>query len=211
MIRESRSKSRRAALARRFVALEAMEGRCLLTDGFVGPLPLQPAAYTDPADPSPAPAPDPAPGAQAQAPAPAQPTFKTPEEAAADWGKKYNGPSITEGQEYGSTIYKNPDGTYSYTPPAKGGNASVTPSKPTGGETVVGDIHSHGKYETGYDNNNFSSADKADNDAKKIPGFLTSPDGRLQKYDPATKKVTVTATDLPSDPNDPNRQNTTSP
>lgn len=121
-----------------------MEGRSLLAGAFVGPVPLQPAAYAAPTDPTPAPDPDPAPTAAALAPAPAQPTFATPEEAAADWGNHFNGPSITEGQEYGSTIYMNPDGTYSYTPPAQGGNDSVVVSQPTGGETVVADIHSHG-------------------------------------------------------------------
>lgn len=65
--------------------------------------------------------------------------------------------------------------------------------------------------EAGYDNNHFSSADTADNDQQQIPGFLTSPNGQLQMYDPATMTTTVISSDLASDPNDPDRQNTTTP
>jgi RHS repeat-associated protein len=132
--------------------------------------------------------------------------FNSPEEAAADWGNRYNGLSIIEGQEYGSTIYRTKDGKYAYTEPATGGNAAVNPSKPSADEgKAVADIHSHGKYERGYNNDNFSRADKADNRAQHIPGYLTTPNGTLQKYDQNTDRVTIILRPgtLAADPNDP--------
>jgi len=140
--------------------------------------------------------------------------FATPEAAAKDFGKTYNDNSIREGQEYGSTIYEvKKDGKtyYTYTVPATGGNAAVTPSPAPSGATSVADVHSHGKYEAGYKNNEFSSTDKADNDKTKLKGYLTTPNGSFQKYDPATKKTATISTDLPSDPKDPDRKNKVAP
>ncbi|MFD2162275.1 DUF6443 domain-containing protein [Paradesertivirga mongoliensis] len=140
--------------------------------------------------------------------------FKTVDRAARDFGKTFNDNSIREGQEYGSTIYvvnKNGKTYYTYTNPNKGGNDAVTCSTAPDGTKPVADIHSHGKYEKGYDNNHFSPTDKNDNDKTGLTGYLTSPDGALQKYDPKTGKTSVLSTDLSSDPNDPDRKNTISP
>jgi hypothetical protein len=41
--------------------------------------------------------------------------------------------------------------------------------------------------------------------------YIATPSGSLQKYDPGTKKTTTIATDIPSDPNDPDRINTVDP
>jgi RHS repeat-associated protein len=136
--------------------------------------------------------------------------FKTPLAAAKDFGKLYNDNSIRQKQEYGSTIYKVIKGGetyYSYTVPETGGNASVTPSPAPAGTTAVADIHSHGAYEIGYDNNNFSGTDASDNRRTGLTGYLTTPDGSLKKYDPKKNFQVTISTDLPSDPKDPNRQN----
>jgi RHS repeat-associated protein len=136
--------------------------------------------------------------------------FGTSTAAAKDFGKTYNDNSIREKQEYGSTIYtvvKNGKTYYTYTVPETGGNAAVTPSPAPKGSTAVADIHSHGGYEVGYDNNNFSGSDAVDNRRTGLTGFLTTPDGSLKKYDPKKNVQTTVGTDMPSDPTDPNRQN----
>lgn len=139
--------------------------------------------------------------------------FGSMDEAATDFGNTYNDNSIAEKKEYGSTILRVvKDNTiyYMYTTPNKAANASVTPSKPNALEdkgTVVADIHTHGAYEKGYMNNVFSDTDKKDNDKKKISGYVVTPNGTLQRYDPENKKVTTVSTNMPSDPNDWDRKN----
>jgi len=140
--------------------------------------------------------------------------FRTRNGAANDWGKLYNARSIAEGQEYGSTIYrttKNGKSGYTYTVPAVGGNDHVTESAALAGKKPVADIHSHGEYEEGYDNNIFSPKDKWNNYNKKIDGYLTTPDGSLKKYDVNSANTSVLNTNLPSDPKDPERKNDINP
>jgi RHS repeat-associated protein len=142
--------------------------------------------------------------------------FKTPRDAAYDWGKYYNGASILRGHEFGSTIYvvKNKDGEavgYSYSIANEGkGDGHVNPSIPPDFEKEVADIHSHENYKNPNDNK-FSIGDISDNNWRKNIGYLTTPDGSLKEYNSSTKKITIINTDLPSDPNDPGRKNKIDP
>jgi RHS repeat-associated protein len=136
--------------------------------------------------------------------------FDTEVDAANGWGKAYNAVSIANLTEYGSTIYElEIDGkTYmNYSEPVLGSNdgTSVTPAP--AGKKATADIHSHGGYEVGYDNNNFSPQDKKDNERTGITGYVTTPDGSLQKYDPTTTTTTTVNETQPSDKNDPDRKN----
>lgn len=139
--------------------------------------------------------------------------FKTPLAAARDFGKTYNDNSIVGKREFGSTIIKTKDfegNTYfTYTKPNEGDNASVRVSGTFEGEKV-GTIHAHGNYDPQYDNNNFSPTDKSNADSRGVPNYVTTPNGSLQKYDPATKGVTLLDKSLPSDSNDPARLNNVS-
>jgi len=149
--------------------------------------------------------------------------YKTAKDAAIAWGKQYNGRSIRKGREYASSIYEiNVKGKimYTYTKAAKGTSDGADPheSRPSNGERIVSDIHSHGKFEVGYDNNNFSASDKTGIKADGIAlgvsdykGYVTTPDGSLKEYDPATGGETVISTEMPSDKNDPGRKNTIDP
>ena len=135
--------------------------------------------------------------------------FRTSDEAAIDWGKKYNDNSIKDGKEYGSTIYKFKEKGktyYSYSIPNRASGARVTVSKAPKGTTPVADIHSHGNaWGEGveYSDNNFSGHDKDDNDNKKINGYLTTPNGSLKEYNYRTGKERVVNTNMPSDPKYP--------
>ena len=136
--------------------------------------------------------------------------FSNADDAANAWGQAYNRQSITNGQEMGSTIFEvEIDGTavITYSEPDTGINDGVNVSPAPSGTKAIADIHSHGKYETVYDNNNFSEKDKADNDKTGLVGYITTPDGSLKKYDPKTKTETVVNIKQPSDPNDPDRKN----
>jgi RHS repeat-associated protein len=141
--------------------------------------------------------------------------FKSIAEAAKDFGQLYNDNSIVEKREYGSTIYQATDEKgntyYSYSVPNAGATgASVPVSNAPEGTTPVADIHSHGNSwgkDVSYSDNNFSTTDKASNTAKKMDGYLTTPDGSLKKFDHKTGKESVVSTDMPSDPNDTTKKN----
>ena len=94
--------------------------------------------------------------------------------------------------------------SYSYTPAVTGAGASapdveITPS----GTKRVADIHSHAAYDINYDNDNFSPDDKSDNAKDNELGYVVTPSGTIQKYDPKTNMITTIATNGPSDTNDP--------
>jgi len=74
--------------------------------------------------------------------------FKTLEEAAIDFGKEYNGLSITSALEIGTNFYeaKNPDGEtfYSYTIPVLGGGGMIRiPYNLEEGQNLVATGHTH--------------------------------------------------------------------
>lgn len=155
--------------------------------------------------------------------------FTTMVAAAQDFGTLFNDNSIRKNQEYGSTIYTitNSSGVtgYTYTVPNIGTTgASVSCSPAPTGTTATGDIHSHAAYSFGtYDDNNFSGAtttatgnlaattgDIGDNNNTGLTGYVTTPNGSLQEYDPSTGNITTVSTNMPSDSNDPSRLNTVS-
>jgi hypothetical protein len=140
--------------------------------------------------------------------------FKTVKIAAKDWGKFYNGASIVRGKEFASTIYaveKNGKIYYMYSEAAIGTHDKVIRNKSPNNEPEIAIIHSHGKYDEDYDNNNFSNRDKWNSYNLKVDSYVTTPDGSLKKYDPKTAKTTVVSTNLPSDPKDPDRKNNIDP
>jgi uncharacterized protein DUF4329 len=144
--------------------------------------------------------------------------FKSPDEAAHDFAKSYNDNSIAAKKEYASSIIKVTTAKevyYTYVQPlvgTKDGSSSSTRGLlgPLEGSQVVADIHTHGNYieSYGFGNENFSSADVSVNDKAKFAGYLVTPSGTLQKYDPATSEITdLNKTDIPSDQTDPNKVN----
>ena len=142
--------------------------------------------------------------------------FKTPREAAKDWGMYYNGSSILQKREMASSIYAK-NGKYSYT------NAQILgehSGKITTVPNTVATIHSHGEY-TGFINkdgisykvedNLFSKTDITTNERIGLTGYLATPNGSLLEYNPENQKIELISTDLPSDPNDPSRLNEIAP
>ncbi len=148
---------------------------------------------------------------------------KSVDDAAVNFGKQYNGVSITSKREYASIFYsttKNGETTYSYVEPLIGSEAGAfipdESSIPKGSEPS-GDIHTHGndeketiEGETDADN------EPSYNDVERtkeigLPTYVVTPSGTVQKIDPITGKVTIVSTNVPSDPNSPVRVNNINP
>ena len=93
------------------------------------------------------------------------------------------GLSIRLGKEFGGVLYKNDDGTYSYTVPEPGTDHNVTipfsDSPP-----AVGWYHTHGADDPGWDNEDFSDADQSITDSRHIPGYLETPRHAMKVYQP---------------------------
>jgi len=105
--------------------------------------------------------------------------------AAIYWAMLYYNPALACDREFGSNfyLYTAPDGTVylTYTVPAMGGMTSVNASAPPGGQTVIGNIHSH----PGLGNTEPSLP--GDNDGLRkigtnVIGYLCAPNGKLLKY-----------------------------
>jgi len=111
-------------------------------------------------------------------------------------------PSVTKDKEYAGWIYRNSDGTYSYTPPREGATHSSDPgSKPSDGTAYY---HSHGA-ESGpdYDDENFSNyydrrtgrwqGDVPYANGYGVDGYLITPSGSKKEYNHSKKDVTEPA------------------
>jgi|GEM_PF-5240235 len=140
--------------------------------------------------------------------------FPTPEAAAEDFAKIYNGISIINNVELKSTIYKIGD-SYSYTVPkgfittdSDGNNVSSgiagEVEYPPQGTIAVGDVHSHSHDNAGrigtftkpslFNDNDFSEQDKITNreKAEKQNGyksFVSTPNGKLLAHTPGQPKI----------------------
>ena len=123
-----------------------------------------------------------------------QNTFKTQQDAVTEVSNNINPVSTAENIEYGGMIYKNSDGTYSYTEPVKGTVGGVNPGGPSAvppGATATAYYHTHGAHDPEYDSENFSGADGDIGyaDYYKIDGYVATPNGSLKQYDYKTGKI----------------------
>ncbi len=140
--------------------------------------------------------------------------FKTADAAALDFAKLYNDNSIANSKEIATYIVEIKDGNnvyYTYLKPNVGSEASSTPKglglSNEGDATVVARAHTHGSYDPKYANNVFSSDDKKNANKYGVNSYVATPNGSLQKYNNSTGDMTTISTDIPSDPNDPERLN----
>jgi RHS repeat-associated protein len=127
---------------------------------------------------------------------------------------------------------------YTYTVPAVGkGGDGVTPSEAPIGAYITGYAHTHGKYTADHYDNLFSGVinikktedperpvlntpeenmavktkDVGFSNENNLTGYVATPNGSLQKYDPTTGKVSLISTQMPSDPKDLTRLNNVAP
>jgi hypothetical protein len=136
--------------------------------------------------------------------------FGTRNSAAIDWGKTYNGVSIKNGWEYGSTIYSySKDGAtyYSYSEAGTRQKPHTTDISPAPENTKdEAEIHSHSGYDAPTDNS-FSEGDLDRSDTKKLDAYVATPNGSLLEHDNNTDHSSdndkLITTELPFDPKDP--------
>ncbi|MBD8528318.1 RHS repeat-associated core domain-containing protein, partial [Pseudomarimonas arenosa] len=112
--------------------------------------------------------------------------------AAANAINDINYQSIKQNSEYAGRIYSNPNGTFSYTAPARGTVSSSNPGPIT--PRTVGDYHTHGGPDPRFNSEVFSPSDISgiSSDATGISGYagyVGTPRGVIKKFDPATGKV----------------------
>lgn len=119
--------------------------------------------------------------------------FPSAQEAAIDAIRYINPTSVKEGKEYGGWVHRNKDGTYSYDPPTKGTKDSIH-NFPAMSPDDRAWYHTHGSADPGYDNENFSQADKNISDYYNVPGYLGTPGGWIKKYKPSGKTVSTIGT-----------------
>ncbi|MDP9961019.1 RHS repeat-associated protein [Chryseobacterium lathyri] len=148
--------------------------------------------------------------------------FNTRENAAANFGQQYNGKSILNKQEIGALIYfKYVDGKkyYAYNNPTTGDAHGIPQGlnmKLPKGAAASAYIHAHGNEDKEYDDENFSGdpsggGDKGVANDLGLDGFLVTPGGLLKYYDLSSNTEKILRTNMPSDPNSPERKNKNNP
>jgi RHS repeat-associated protein len=132
--------------------------------------------------------------------------YDTLDDAATAWGLTYNSACIKRDQEFASALYVGTDGKIHYSPPLLGQKHRVSRPWPTAPyKFMKGDIHSHGAYSRGYDNNKFSPQD-LDSVTGGNTCYLATPNGSLLKavFKPGgNPEITLMKQRLQFDPNDP--------
>jgi hypothetical protein len=152
--------------------------------------------------------------------------------AAKDFAKIYNKISIKKNREYGTYIYKKTKKFYksifkpgrwfvtqivldkrvtyyAYVKPKKGTKDSTGyPKNWFGLKNKVATAHTHAAYDEKFGNGNdiFSDADKTNANKRKMPSYVATPIGRLLKYNPSSKKVSIISEKMPFDKNHPSKK-----
>ena len=138
--------------------------------------------------------------------------FETEITAANDFAEYYNGTSIIRNKEFGSAIYQNDDGTYSYNEAYIGSSGSTKINRDIPEDaTRVSAIHTHGGDDPRYGDNsyNFSPNDKRGADRRGQNEYLVTPAGRLLEYDVSDGNVYIpegASNYIPSDPDSGRRR-----
>jgi len=112
--------------------------------------------------------------------------YSTPGAAGSQAIRDINPSSVGYNVEYAGWVYQGSGGNYSYTAPIQGTMAGSNPGAPLPGATSVGIYHTHGADVPGFDNNIFSPQDTGVFNAGYFQGYLGTPSGTVQQYDPFT-------------------------
>ena len=150
--------------------------------------------------------------------------FTSMDAAAIDFAMLFNPKSIKLNKEFGATnySYRNKEGKtrYTYTKPIKGTEHHVSTGLAPCGTNTEAEIHTHGHDNGTPFDNVFSGSTKNGGKTPKTPrenmttrdrydiagynesgyiGYLASPNGKLQKYDPKSGRITIVKSDIPRD------------
>ena len=143
--------------------------------------------------------------------------FESMDLAALDFGKFYNDKSIRKNKEFSSNIYKTKDSwgntVFSYTIPNEGENDESIPTEEgmPQGSKVVARVHSHGSWDKDYVNSAgdgneiFSESDKKVYQRLQIYGYVSTPKGKMLKWDPNDRTSIIISDKMPKDPKTVNK------
>jgi len=110
--------------------------------------------------------------------------YPTADAAAIDAIRDINPTSIRKNVEFAGRIYRNKDGTFSYTSPNEGGEDWSAPGVCPPKTRNAGYYHTHGANTPGMVNEYFSPEDRALADKEGKPAYLGTPIGNINKYVP---------------------------
>jgi len=129
--------------------------------------------------------------------------FTSEIEAANDFAVYYNGTSIVRDIEFGSSMYTNPDGTFSYNIAYIGNEKSTNHNMAIPDNTYhVGLLHTHGGENLKYEPHKFSDGDKNNANSTGLDSYLVTPAGKIFKYDVITQSTAIplgASNEVPSD------------
>ena len=105
--------------------------------------------------------------------------------------------SLQRNKEYAGMIYKNPNGSYSYTKPNEGTVDSSNPGGPAAcpaRTTPTGYYHTHGATDPRFNSENFSISDKLYARDNNLDAYVGTPSGALLHYPGSGGRVTRAGT-----------------
>jgi RHS repeat-associated protein len=114
-------------------------------------------------------------------------SYDSQDEAGEAAVRKTNPNSIRSGSEFAGKICQSKlTGKFFYTSPRVGGKDRSWPGDCPWYSDDAGSYHTHGWYDSHYDNENFSSTDKSTSGSK--PSYLGTPNGEILKWQPMSCK-----------------------
>ena len=115
-------------------------------------------------------------------------SFLKMDDTALAWALKYNELSIGADREFFSYIYKDDEG-FKFTQMQVGDQHRVIPTRPTD-VNIQGMIHTHGAYQANYVGEEFSTSD-INSCYPDLYGYLSTPGGKLKKFDPFKYSIPI--------------------
>jgi hypothetical protein len=121
--------------------------------------------------------------------------FNSQQMAARQVLNEVNPKSIAQNREWGGYVYRNADGSYSFTNARQGNATSILlPSPQTAapsGAVTTASYHTHAAFDPRYDNENFSPQDILSDTLFRIDGYLATPAGQFKYHNVRNGRVST--------------------
>ncbi|MGI9319304.1 MAG: DUF4329 domain-containing protein [bacterium] len=124
-----------------------------------------------------------------------RPRFGSQHNAARQVLNDVNPTSVAQNKEWGGYVYRNADGSYSYTNAVQGNATSVLLPAPSSaapnGSVTTASYHTHAAFDPRYDNENFSPQDIISDELFGLDGYLATPAGQFKYHNVRNGRVTT--------------------
>ena len=122
-----------------------------------------------------------------------RPRFNSQQLAARQVLNEVNPKSIAQNREWGGYVYRNGDGSYSFTNAVQGPPISVLLPAPESaapsGSVTTASYHTHAAFDPRYDNENFSPQDILSDSLFGIDGYLATPEGQFKYHNVRSGRI----------------------